>query len=282
MIRPLLGPLRRLTPPLWRRALAVQTFPVPEMGDSITEGTILEFGKKVGDHVALEEMVASVETDKVTVEVRAPAAGTITKLFASIDDTVIVGTDFMEIDVGVGEASVAAPAAAAASPAGAAAAPPEAAASASLTGVYQFGRSTRNHPGGRKSLMSAGAARITRTLLGTRTHARTHARTHTRTHAHTHGRTHARTHAPHPRCRRAQEIPRARRRCHCRRCGGTSLVRSAGCEACGPGGPEGWRGHSARQRATDDPNPKPNPTLTLPQPLTLTLTLTRCAPTSSR
>ena len=169
MIRPLLRPLRRLTPPLWRRALALQTFPVPEMGDSITEGTILEFGKKVGDHVALEEMVASVETDKVTVEVRAPAAGTITKLFASIDDTVIVGSDFMEIDVGVGEASAAAPAVAA-SPAGAAASPPEAAPSASLTGVYQFGRSMRNHPGGRKSLMSVGTARITRTLLGTRTH----------------------------------------------------------------------------------------------------------------
>lgn len=152
LIRPLLRPLRRLTPPLWRRALALQTFPVPEMGDSITEGTILEFAKKVGDHVALEEMVASVETDKVTVEVRAPAAGTITKLFASVDDTVIVGTDFMEIDVGVGEASAAAPAAAAASPA-VAAAPPEAAASTSLTGVYQFGRSTRNHPGGRPSLM---------------------------------------------------------------------------------------------------------------------------------
>ena len=148
--------LRRLAPPLWRRALAVQTFPVPEMGDSITEGTILEFGKKVGDHVALEEMVASVETDKVTVEVRAPAAGTITKLFASIDDTVIVGSDFMEIDVGVGQAS--APAAAAADPASAAASPPEAvsppeAASASPTGVYQFGRSKREHPGGRKSLM---------------------------------------------------------------------------------------------------------------------------------
>ena len=152
LIRPLLmRPLRRLTPPLWRRALALQTFPVPEMGDSITEGTILEFAKKVGDHVALEEMVASVETDKVTVEVRAPAAGTITKLFASVDDTVIVGTDFMEINVGVGEASAAAPAAAAASPA--AAPPPEAAAFTSLTGVYQFGRSTRNHPGGRPSLM---------------------------------------------------------------------------------------------------------------------------------
>ena len=162
LIRPLLmRPLRRLTPPLWRRALALQTFPVPEMGDSITEGTILEFAKNVGDHVALEEMVASVETDKVTVEVRAPAAGTITKLFASVDDTVIVGTDFMEIDVGVGEASAAAPAAAAPSPAVAAAAPPpEAAASTSLAGVYQFGRSTRNHPGGRPSLMSAAAARI--------------------------------------------------------------------------------------------------------------------------
>ena len=61
MIRPLLRPLRRLTPPLWRRALALQTFPVPEMGDSITEGTILEFGKKVGDHVALEEIQVSRE-----------------------------------------------------------------------------------------------------------------------------------------------------------------------------------------------------------------------------
>ena len=160
LMRPLLGPLRRLTPPLWRRALALQTFPVPEMGDSITEGTILEFAKNVGDHVALEEMVASVETDKVTVEVRAPAAGTITKLFASVDDTVIVGTDFMEIDVGVGQASAAAPAAAASPAVAAAAPPPEAAASTSLTGVYQFGRSTRNHPGGRPSLMSAAAARI--------------------------------------------------------------------------------------------------------------------------
>ena len=146
----------RLTPRLGLRALAVQVFPVPEMGDSITEGTLLEYGKKVGDYVSLEEMVASVETDKVTVEVRAPAAGTITKLFASVDDTVVVGSDFMEIDVGVGEASAAAPAAAASSPASAAPAA-SAPASAPLTGI--LGRNLRVHPSGRKSLMSAPAAR---------------------------------------------------------------------------------------------------------------------------
>ena len=128
------------------------------MGDSITEGTLLEFAKNVGDYVALEEMVASVETDKVTVEVRAPAAGTITKLFASVDDTVIVGANFMEIDVGVGEASAAAPAS---SPAASAATEAAPAASAPLTGV--LGRNLRMHPSGRKSLMSAPATQTTRT-----------------------------------------------------------------------------------------------------------------------
>ena len=47
-----------------RRMLAVQTFPVPNMGDSISEGTLLEITKKVGDHVAMEEIIAQIETDK--------------------------------------------------------------------------------------------------------------------------------------------------------------------------------------------------------------------------
>ena len=144
----LASPLRRLGPALSRvgwRSLAVQKFPVPEMGDSITEGTLLEIVKNVGDVVAMEEMIASVETDKVTVEVRAPAAGTITALFASVDDTVIVGSDFMEIDVGVGEA------AAVAAPAPAAAAPEATGPSLSEMLATPLGR--RVHPGGRASLM---------------------------------------------------------------------------------------------------------------------------------
>jgi len=141
--------LRRSVPALsglGRRALALQRFPVPEMGDSITEGTLLEFAKQVGDVVGMEEMIASVETDKVTVEVRAPAAGTITQLFAKVDDTVIVGGDFMEIDVGVGEVA----AAAAAAPAPTAASNGEAAPSAAATAPA----GGRRHPSGKVSLMS--------------------------------------------------------------------------------------------------------------------------------
>ena len=57
--------------------MALQRFPVPSMGDSISEGTLLELHKAVGDTVGMEEAVALVETDKVTVEVRSPAAGRI-------------------------------------------------------------------------------------------------------------------------------------------------------------------------------------------------------------
>ena len=104
------------------------------MGDSISEGTLLEWMKKPGDAVAMEEVLASVETDKVTVEVRAEAAGVVTKLFAAAGDNILVGDNFIEIDVGAegGAVSAAAPAPAAAdaAPAAAPAAPAAAAAAA--------------------------------------------------------------------------------------------------------------------------------------------------------
>ncbi|EOD40979.1 Hypothetical protein EMIHUDRAFT_221999, partial [Emiliania huxleyi CCMP1516] len=62
--------------------------PVPEMGDSISEGTILSIAKKPGDYVALEETVAEVETDKVTVEVKSPHAGTIKEIHVAVDESV--------------------------------------------------------------------------------------------------------------------------------------------------------------------------------------------------
>ena len=92
----------------WARGLALQKFPVPAMGDSITEGTLLELSKQAGEYVAQEEILATVETDKVTVDVRSPAAGTIKAWFAEAGQNIIVGDDLIEIDVGVGDASAAA------------------------------------------------------------------------------------------------------------------------------------------------------------------------------
>lgn len=54
---------------------------VPGMGDSITEGTVLEYKKQIGDFVAQDDIVAVVETDKVQIDLRAPIAGKLEKLF---------------------------------------------------------------------------------------------------------------------------------------------------------------------------------------------------------
>ena len=159
----------------WRiasRALATQRFPVPTMGDSITEGTLLSLHKKVGDYVAIEELLAMVETDKVTVEVRAPASGTIKALFYNPNDNVLVGADLVEIDVGAGGAGAGGAGAAATAPASAATTPPPKPAaaaspppppSAPSPAAAAVATSVRLHPGGRPSLIKfppRGAAAI--------------------------------------------------------------------------------------------------------------------------
>jgi len=58
------------------------------MGDSITEGTVCEYNKKIGDYVKLDEIIALIETDKIKVEIRSPTAGKLVKLYAAVDDTV--------------------------------------------------------------------------------------------------------------------------------------------------------------------------------------------------
>ena len=64
---------------------------LPEMGESVTEGSIVEFRKKPGDFVAEGDPIVDVTTDKVDVEVPAPAAGVITQIFVKEGDTVAVG-----------------------------------------------------------------------------------------------------------------------------------------------------------------------------------------------
>jgi len=68
------------------------------MGDSISEGTIEEFVKMPGDFVNEDEILARIETDKVTVDIAAPKAGVIVKYMADVGDTVEVGADFYVID----------------------------------------------------------------------------------------------------------------------------------------------------------------------------------------
>ena len=80
------------------RLLSVEDVPVPSMGDSITEGTVVEWTAQVGDGVAVDDVVVVIETDKVSVEVRSPIAGAVTALLSEIDDVVEVGADLFSID----------------------------------------------------------------------------------------------------------------------------------------------------------------------------------------
>ncbi|KAL5499221.1 KGD2 [Sanghuangporus vaninii] len=78
---------------------------VPTMAESISEGTLKTWKKKVGDHVEEDEEVASIETDKIDVSVNAPKAGKITELLAEEESTVTVGQDLFKYEPGAaGEA----------------------------------------------------------------------------------------------------------------------------------------------------------------------------------
>merc|ERR1719285_500211 len=71
---------------------------VPNMGDSISEGTIVELCFKSGDYVNVDDIVAIIETDKVSIDVRAPSAGVIEEYHAGVDDTVEVGAKLVTIN----------------------------------------------------------------------------------------------------------------------------------------------------------------------------------------
>src|SRR4051812_5286759 len=72
---------------------------LPAMGESVTEGTVLEWRKQVGDHVEADEPIVDVSTDKVDAEVPAPASGTLTAINVQADEVVAVGAVLGEISV---------------------------------------------------------------------------------------------------------------------------------------------------------------------------------------
>ena len=94
---------------------------VPTLGESVSEATIAQWFKKPGDPVSQDEPLVELETDKVTVEVPAPSAGTLESIVVKEGDTVEVGALLGQI--AEGGSAAAAPAAAAAAPAKEAAAP---------------------------------------------------------------------------------------------------------------------------------------------------------------
>src|SRR2546422_10788771 len=101
---------------------------MPQMGESIAEGTITKWLKHVGDHVDRDEPLFEISTDKVDAEIPSPAAGTLTEVRYKEGDTVEVNTVVAVLD-GNGAAAPAPPAkkepnAAPESPAEAPAAPP--------------------------------------------------------------------------------------------------------------------------------------------------------------
>ena len=81
---------------------------VPTLGESVSEATVATWFKKVGDAVAADEMLCELETDKVTVEVPAPAAGTLAEIVAPEGTTVGVDALLAQISEG-GEAAAPAP-----------------------------------------------------------------------------------------------------------------------------------------------------------------------------
>ncbi|KAF2459583.1 dihydrolipoyllysine-residue succinyltransferase [Lineolata rhizophorae] len=83
-----------------RRHYADKIVKVPDMAESITEGTLKQFSKQVGDYVEQDEEIATIETDKIDVSVNAPEAGTIKEFLVKEEDTVTVGQDLVKLELG--------------------------------------------------------------------------------------------------------------------------------------------------------------------------------------
>ncbi len=73
---------------------------MPALGESVTEGTVTRWLKSEGDHIAVDEPLLEVSTDKVDTEIPSPVAGTLQKIVVGVDQTVAVGADLAIIEDG--------------------------------------------------------------------------------------------------------------------------------------------------------------------------------------
>ncbi len=116
--------------------MAIVEVKVPQLSESVAEATLLQWKKKVGDAVQVDEILIEVETDKVVLEVPAPSAGVLVELVQGDGATVAAEQLIARIDTAATAGAVAAPAAA---PAAAVAAAPAAAAAAPAGGSSKAG-----------------------------------------------------------------------------------------------------------------------------------------------
>src|ERR1700744_6485102 len=79
----------------------------PAAGESVTEGTVLEWHVKVGEQIKTDDTIVEISTDKVDVELPSPATGTVTEILVAEGDTVTVGQVIARIAVGNGAAPAA-------------------------------------------------------------------------------------------------------------------------------------------------------------------------------
>jgi 2-oxoglutarate dehydrogenase E2 component (dihydrolipoamide succinyltransferase) len=77
---------------------AAKTVSLPFLAESITDGTIGQFLRKEGEWVNQDGVVASIETSKLTVEIKSPNDGLITKLYAKVGDRIEVGRPLFDVD----------------------------------------------------------------------------------------------------------------------------------------------------------------------------------------
>src|SRR3546814_1460981 len=80
---------------------------VPALGESVTEATLSQWLKQPGDAVAVDEPIASLETDKVAVDVPSPVAGVLSELKLAVGDTVEVGAVIALVEEGAVAAAAA-------------------------------------------------------------------------------------------------------------------------------------------------------------------------------
>src|SRR5919202_1201817 len=76
------------------------TVTMPQLGETVVEGTITKWLKSEGEDIARDEPLFEISTDKVDTEVPSPVAGTISKILVPEGETVSVGTELAEIDDG--------------------------------------------------------------------------------------------------------------------------------------------------------------------------------------
>ncbi len=123
---------------------------VPTLGESVTEATIASWFKQPGEAVNVDEMLCELETDKVTIEVPAPAAGVLGDHVAKAGDTVGVNALLGTIEEGATSTAAAAPAAKAEAPA-----PAAAVATAASSAP---GKDVEDAPAAKKMMAEAGLA----------------------------------------------------------------------------------------------------------------------------